>query len=110
MQAPPKHAPARIQNQTEAGGIAPGAPRERDGSFLEFFRERENALIAGLSILGIFTHLVLRFGTSAGATVVNVPLFATLALGGAPLVFDLTKKLLRRQFGSDLLAGISTVG
>jgi heavy metal translocating P-type ATPase len=109
MQAPPKHAPARIQNQTEAGGIAPGAPRERDGSFLEFFRERENALIAGLSILGIFTHLVLRFGTSAGATVVNVPLFATLALGGAPLVFDLTKKLLRRQFGSDLLAGISIV-
>jgi hypothetical protein len=33
------------------------------------------------------------------------PLFAVLALGGVPLVFTLSRKLLAREFGSDLLAG-----
>ena len=37
------------------------------------------------------------------------PLFAVLALGGVPLVFTLSRKLLAREFGSDLLAGISIV-
>jgi heavy metal translocating P-type ATPase len=36
-------------------------------------------------------------------------LFVALALGGIPLVLELVLKLLRREFGSDLLAGISIV-
>ena len=33
----------------------------------------------------------------------------TLVLGGLPLLFDLTQNLLRREFGSDLLGGISII-
>jgi heavy metal translocating P-type ATPase len=36
-------------------------------------------------------------------------LLATLALGGLPLLYDLLRKLLKREFGSDLLGGISIV-
>jgi heavy metal translocating P-type ATPase len=37
------------------------------------------------------------------------PLIVALLVGGTPLVFDLTKKLVKREFGSDLLAGVSIV-
>ncbi len=37
------------------------------------------------------------------------PLFLALAAGGLPLLVQLVRKLLARQFGSDLLAGISIV-
>ena len=39
----------------------------------------------------------------------NVPLWIALALGGVPLVWELLVKLWHREFGSDLLAGISIV-
>jgi P-type E1-E2 ATPase len=39
----------------------------------------------------------------------DVPLYGVLAVGGLPLVASLALKLIRRQFGSDLLAGISIV-
>ena len=54
-------------------------------------------------------HLVLRFGFHTSADTHRIPLLATLALGGLPLVYDLLRKLLRREFGSDLLGGISIV-
>lgn len=38
-----------------------------------------------------------------------MPLWCVLAFGGVPLVWDLLLKMLRREFGSDLLAGISIV-
>jgi heavy metal translocating P-type ATPase len=70
---------------------------------------RTTTLIAVLAIAGILLHLLLRFAfrTSTGAA--QLPLLATLALGGIPLVYELLRKLLRREFGSDLLAGISIV-
>jgi heavy metal translocating P-type ATPase len=66
-------------------------------------------LIAILSLGGIAAHLLLRFGLHTDATVQQIPLWVTLALGGIPLLYDLLKKLAQRQFGSDLLAGISIV-
>jgi heavy metal translocating P-type ATPase len=36
-------------------------------------------------------------------------LLATLVLGGLPLLYDLIRKLLKREFGADLLGGISIV-
>ncbi|HEX6791530.1 MAG TPA: heavy metal translocating P-type ATPase [Candidatus Krumholzibacteria bacterium] len=39
----------------------------------------------------------------------QVPLIAALVLGGIPLVLELARNLLRREFSSDLLAGISIV-
>ena len=66
-------------------------------------------MITVLSLAGIATHLLLRFALHTNATVQHIPLWATLALGGIPLLYDLLKKLARREFGSDLLAGISIV-
>ncbi|PIW64720.1 MAG: heavy metal translocating P-type ATPase, partial [Candidatus Omnitrophica bacterium CG12_big_fil_rev_8_21_14_0_65_50_5] len=65
--------------------------------------------IAYLAITGIAAHLVLRFVFHAPETVWQTPLGIVLGLGGAPLVWDLFIKLFKRQFGSDLLAGISIV-
>src|SRR3972149_224709 len=70
---------------------------------------RKQAAIAVLALGAIAVHLVLRFGVSATPTVQNVPLWVALALGGVPLVWELLVKLYRREFGSDLLAGISIV-
>jgi len=53
--------------------------------------------------------LVLRFGFSSSPGTYQVPLLATLVLGGLPLLYDLLLKLLRREFGSDLLGGISII-
>jgi heavy metal translocating P-type ATPase len=76
---------------------------------VKYVREHKVGCIALLSLLGIGIHLALRFWIEGGGTAQNVPLFITLALGGAPLVYDLARKLSRREFGSDLLAGISIV-
>ncbi len=57
----------------------------------------------------IAAHLLLRFGTSVSTFAANAPLWAALILGGLPLVWDLLKKLVRGQFGSDLIAGVSIV-
>jgi heavy metal translocating P-type ATPase len=73
------------------------------------FVNRKQAAIALLAIVAIVVYLVLRFGTSVSPNVQNVPLWVALALGGVPLVWELTVKLFRREFGSDLLAGISIV-
>ena len=47
--------------------------------------------------------------SSHASECVALPLFITLVLGGVPLLYDLLRKLLKREFGSDLLAGISIV-
>ncbi|WP_309720345.1 heavy metal translocating P-type ATPase [Armatimonas sp.] len=65
--------------------------------------------IALLALIGIALHLGLRFGIHAAALLTNLPLFVVLALGGIPLVLELLQKLVKREFGSDLLAGISIV-
>ncbi|MGN6555939.1 MAG: heavy metal translocating P-type ATPase [Verrucomicrobiota bacterium] len=51
----------------------------------------------------------MRFILRTDVELALIPLLATLALGGIPLVYDLLKKLVHREFGSDLLAGISIV-
>ena len=66
-------------------------------------------VIAALSSGAILLHLVLRFGVHATAATAEIPLLVTLALGGLPLLYDLLRKLLKREFGSDLLGGISIV-
>jgi len=68
---------------------------------------RRTSVIASFSVAAILLHLILRFGLHTRGA--EIPLLATLALGGTPLVFELLRKLFRREFGSDLLAGISIV-
>lgn len=88
------------------------------------------------SLLGICAYLALRYGlnipdatytvtlnASLASAVANVyqgqlsfpvslvqmPLYLVLALGGIPLVYQIIKKFLLGDFGADLLAGISIV-
>jgi len=65
--------------------------------------------IAVLAIAGILTHLVLRWGSDVSPAAKALPLYLVLGAGGVPLVLSLVIKLCRREFGSDLLAGISIV-
>lgn len=65
--------------------------------------------IAILAVISIATHLVLRYLFTDLQAYSLYPLYVTLAIGGGILVFDLIKKLLSFEFGSDLLAGMSIV-
>ncbi|HSC30058.1 MAG TPA: hypothetical protein VLD67_22445, partial [Vicinamibacterales bacterium] len=76
------------------------------GSIPLFSRD---TLIAAVAIAGIAAHLALRWGTDASPAARDLPLWVVLAAGGLPLVIDLTMKALGREFGSDLLAGMSIV-
>jgi heavy metal translocating P-type ATPase len=76
-------------------------------------------VIAALALAGIATHLAWHYLWPDAGTAVTIlgraiapsqwPLVAVLVLGGAPLVIDLSAKLVRLEFASDLLAGISIV-
>jgi len=70
---------------------------------------RRTTVIAALSVAAILAHLVLRFGVGASPETARIPLLVTLAVGGVPLLHDLLRKLLKREFSSDLLGGISIV-
>ncbi|MCC6511706.1 MAG: heavy metal translocating P-type ATPase [Pirellulaceae bacterium] len=70
---------------------------------------RKSLVIALLAMLSIAMHLLLRFGFQTTLPVSNIPLLLTLLLGGVPQLFDLSRKLLKREFGSDLLGGVSII-
>jgi heavy metal translocating P-type ATPase len=74
----------------------------------------KQTLIALFAIAAILLHLVLRYGLGLATALYGLPLYqlplvAALLFGGGPLVIDLSIKLLRGEFGTDLLAGISIV-
>lgn len=70
---------------------------------------RKTTVIALGSIAAIVLHLALRFGFHTAPGVYRIPLLITLGVGGSPLLYGLLRKLLKRQFGADLLGGISIV-
>ncbi|MGA2556573.1 MAG: heavy metal translocating P-type ATPase [Verrucomicrobiota bacterium] len=70
---------------------------------------RKTTVIAAFSIAAILLHLTLRFGFHSAPGTSQIPLLATLVLGGAPLLYDLLRKVLKQEFGSDLLGGISII-
>ena len=84
-------------------------PPGRFWSSLANLRHRRTTLIAALSIGAILLSLLLRFGFHTTPGTYQVPLLVTLALGGLPLLYDLLRKLLKLEFGSDLLGGISII-
>src|SRR5437899_10868639 len=71
-------------------------------------RSRET-YIAILALLGISVHLIARYLVGAPPLVSLTPLYITLVIGGIPLLIELARRLLVREFGADLLAGISVV-
>jgi heavy metal translocating P-type ATPase len=72
-------------------------------------RRYKSSIIAVFSCLGIATHLLLRFGIHTDEAVARIPLLAVLVVGGLPMLYELLGKLLKREFGSDLLGGISII-
>lgn len=65
--------------------------------------------IAALAIVAIAVHVLMRYLWQWDDWRAVTPLWIALTLGGIPLVWGLLLKLVKRQFGSDLLAGISIV-
>jgi heavy metal translocating P-type ATPase len=75
---------------------------------------RKHLIIAGVALAAIACHLFLRFvikpsGQVFGFSVAELPLIVGLAVGGLPLIAELLLKTLRREFGSDFLAGLSII-
>ncbi len=68
-------------------------------------REMRIALVA---LAGIAVHLALRWLPGVAPWVVKTPLWVVLA-AGVPLLWELGRRMAARQFGSDLLAGISII-
>ena len=64
--------------------------------------------IAALSTACILLSLVLRYVVQWRSGW-EIPLYIVVVAGGVPLVIDLGRKLLAREFGSDLLAGLSVI-
>ncbi len=71
------------------------------------FAPSKETLIAGITLVAITLHVVFKYPLHFPARTSNLPLFAALLLGGVPMVWELLKKLFKREFGSDLLAGVS---
>jgi len=71
--------------------------------------ERKSAIIAAFSFAGIVAYLAFHFGLHLPDTPARLPLFLILGLGGLPMLWDLGRKLLKLDFGSDLLGGISVI-
>lgn len=84
-------------------------PADDGDSWRSRFSLRKDAWIAGLAATAIGLYLVLRFAVGTTASIYNLPLYTALALGGVPLVGQLLLRVWAREFGSDLLAGMSIV-
>jgi heavy metal translocating P-type ATPase len=95
--------------------MAPGAMKTSEPTHARATGpNRLQAVIAAFTLAAIGLHLILRFAlwttTEAyGIPLNQFPLIGALVFGGVPLVLGLLVKLVRREFGSDLLAGISIV-
>jgi heavy metal translocating P-type ATPase len=96
---------ARPADGVVGKGSAPSKPADDNVQW----QRRASTAIAVLACVAIALHLLLRFAIGATLRATDIPLWIALALGGTPLVLVLLGKLIRRQFGSDLLAGISIV-
>src|SRR4051812_3678401 len=99
MRRTPSQKAACSMNRKRQAGDKAGGPAFKD------------ALIAGFTLAALGVHLVLRLTSGEaeafGVPLPTVPLLAVLAFGGVPLVLGLAAGLLRGEFGSDLLAGLS---
>src|SRR5207244_7459388 len=60
----------------------------------------KESYIAGLTLLAIAGHLILRYAAASPPRIALLPLFGALIIGGIPLVSELAKKLFKMEFGS----------
>lgn len=98
-----------LQRTVSAPKLRHQPPANRFWESVTVLHRRRTSVIALFATAAILVHLVLRFAWRMPPGIYQIPLLATLIFGGVPLVFELARHLLQREFGSDLLAGISIV-
>src|SRR5579864_2453292 len=96
---------APSQNPKRPTRVAPAVPSQPTARLAG--PQSFETYIALLAALGIGVHLGLRYLTHFPSSIYLLPLYLTLIIGGIPLLITLVRKLITREFGSDLLAGIS---
>ena len=62
-----------------------------------------------LSLAAIILYLLLRYVFHQTGIPLSLPLWIAVAVGGVPLLYDLVREVIRKNFGSDFLAGLSIV-
>ncbi|MGA7412112.1 MAG: heavy metal translocating P-type ATPase [Bryobacteraceae bacterium] len=72
-------------------------------------RLSKETFIAALAAGGIAVYLVVRYSLHVPSAQAHWVLWAVLFFGGLPLVLDLARNVVKGQFGSDFLAGMSIV-
>jgi heavy metal translocating P-type ATPase len=80
-----------------------------DALFFGRWWERRHTAIASATLACLVTYLLVRFVFFLPEASARWFLWVALGVGGGPLVVELAMRMLQRQFGSDLLAGISIV-
>jgi len=101
---PPEKPQRREERQTS------GAPSLASGATASVptpGAQSRETYIAVLAAAGIAAYFALHYLVGVRAEIYNLPLYLTLAVGGLPLLIGLARRLLKAEFGSDLLAGIS---
>src|SRR5262249_32548311 len=93
---------------TNGGKVESGLPTG-DALFFGRWWDLRHTAIAVITLLCIVVYLLLRFPLALHESSSRCFLWLALAVGGGRLVVELTMRLFQRQFGSDLLAGISIV-
>jgi heavy metal translocating P-type ATPase len=68
-----------------------------------------NRLSVSVSFLAIILYLSLHYAFHVKSRILTLPLWFAVIVGGSPLLYDLSRQVLKRQFGSDFLAGLSIV-
>ncbi|WP_018291744.1 heavy metal translocating P-type ATPase [Verrucomicrobium sp. 3C] len=87
--------------------LPPAAERSDARRFALWLLRHRNGSVAAMTLIAVALHLALRFGFRSQPSLYDTPLLIALGAGGLTLIVELGRKALRREFGSDLLAGIS---
>lgn len=103
------HSPAsaaRVERIPVDGNSSPDSGEARKVRPAFFSSETIIAVIATVSIL---LYLVLRYLTSVSPSTATIPLYVILVIGGIPILFDLAHQLIKRELGTDVLAGLAII-
>ena len=97
---------ARAGRIPVAGNSSPDSGEARKIRPAFFSSETIIAVIATVSIL---LYLILRYLVSVSPSTATIPLYVILVIGGVPILFDLAHQLIKRELGTDVLAGLAIV-
>jgi heavy metal translocating P-type ATPase len=66
-------------------------------------------IIAAFATLSVLLFLTLRYLLVTSRSTAMIPLYVALVVGGVPILFDLARQLLKREVGTDVLAGLAII-